>query len=103
MHRCNVGGRAGAADDRVHGLRWPAAQFNAEIKAPKIRSGRQARRSRMSEQRPIPTMPAAADPATDDGTLDGRHPNEEWSMCIDAWASTAHTGPMSTTTRRDRA
>jgi hypothetical protein len=57
----------------------------------------------MSQQRPLPTMPATADPATRDGTLDARHPNEEWSMCIDAWASTAQTGPMSTTTRRDRA
>jgi hypothetical protein len=103
MHRCNVGAGTRGADDRAPGLRWPAAQFSTEIKGPKIRSGREARRPRMSEQRPVPTMPATADPAADDGTLDDCHPDGEWSMSVDAWASTAQTGPMSPTTRRDRA
>jgi hypothetical protein len=57
----------------------------------------------MSDQRPTPTMPTAADPVADGGTFGDRHPTNDWSTCIDAWASTAQWGPMSTTTRRDRA
>jgi hypothetical protein len=57
----------------------------------------------MSEERPFPMTPATADPATDGSTLDEGHATEDWSTCIDAWASTAQSGPMSTTTRRDAA
>jgi hypothetical protein len=57
----------------------------------------------MSDQRPIPTMPTTADPVAHGGTFDDRYPADDWSTCIDAWAGTAQGGPMSTTTRRDRA
>jgi hypothetical protein len=57
----------------------------------------------MSEERPSPTTPTGAGPATGGGTLDDRPPADDWSTYIDAWASTAQSGPMSPTTRRNPA
>jgi hypothetical protein len=54
----------------------------------------------MSEQRPALTMPATADPAVDGGTLADR-PTDDWSTRIETWASTAQSGPLSNTTKRD--